>query len=96
MGARQMWTEVLKQHTVQAGDGWWTLQKNVVLEVMTAAEHVDYGSNGPPTYTGAKVRLDSDDFLVLYRPAGGIFESKSETTTYIPWPQVLVIRFRQF
>lgn len=96
MGARQIWSEVIKKHTDRMEDGWWVTQKNIVMEISTAVENVHYGEAGPPTFNAAKAILDSDDFLVLYRPSGGLFDSRTATTSYIPWGQIKSVRFREY
>lgn len=95
---KSVWVEVIKRHTepVQEKDFYRVKEQNGrrgIMEVLVknVRQEVDTGS----IYAGLKadrVRLDSDDFLILYRSfewGGDIID----VITYVLWQDIRSIKF---
>jgi len=96
---KSLWVEVIKQHTepfkgqeqervVRRIDG-----REGSMEVfLQGLEHTDYGGGGHTRLEAQRVRIDSDDFLVLYDHTEWS-DGERDTISYVLWRDIRTIKF---
>ncbi len=96
---KSVWLEIIKQHTVPIKDQDHEFvvtthgNKEGYIEVfLEGAQHIDYGGGGSNQFLAQRIRIDSDDFLILYHHKEWS-DGERDTISYILWKDIRNIKF---
>lgn len=96
---KSVWIEIIKQHTepLKEQDTERVVRrvgnKEGYMEVfLQGIEHTDYGGGGATRLRGQRVRIDSDDFLILYYHREWC-DGEEDSISYVLWKDIRNIKF---